>query len=242
MTVLRSLWIGLLLTFVLSLSAGAAGTADQAQFLTEREVRTAVERYLTEKLRGRGWQTSISRLAIPQRVSLPKGVRDLEIVAPASWDGWGAVSMALLVRVNGVVEKNLPLRLTVDARTEMVVANRQLLAGTVVTEDDLSLEQREVAQAAGLHVSAIEDVVGMKLRSMVRSGAPVKSNQLQKVPVIRNGQLVTIVAESAGFRMTVTGRAKGSGGVGDIIKVENLNSRKQFPARIVDGSTVETGF
>jgi len=242
MTVLRSLWIGLLLSFVLSLSAGAAGTSDQTQFLTEHEVRTAVERYLTEKLRGRGWQTSISQLAIPQRVSLPKGVRDLEIVAPTSWDGWGAVSMALLVRVNGVVEKNLPLRLSVDARTEMVVANRQLLAGTVVAEEDLSLEQREVAQAGGLHVSAIQDVVGMKLRSMVRSGAPVKSNQLQKVPVIHNGQLVTIVAESAGFRMTVTGRAKGSGGVGDIIKVENLNSRKQFPARIVDSSTVETGF
>ncbi|MGE0156624.1 MAG: flagellar basal body P-ring formation chaperone FlgA [Geobacter sp.] len=239
---LRSLWIGLLLSFVLSLSAGAAGKPEQPQFLTEGEVRTAVERYLTEKLRGRGWQTTISQLAIPQRVSLPKGVRDLEIVAPSSWDGWGAVSMALLVRVNGVMEKNLPLRLTVDARTEMVVANRQLLAGTVLTEDDLSLQQREVAQAAGLHVSAIEDVVGMKLRSMVRSGAPVKSNQLQKVPVINNGQLVTIVAESAGFRMTVTGRAKGSGGVGDIIKVENLNSRKQFPARIVDSTTVEAGF
>ncbi|MDY0383177.1 flagellar basal body P-ring formation chaperone FlgA [Trichlorobacter sp.] len=239
---LRSLWIGLLLSFVLSLSAGAAGKPEQPQFLTEGEVRTAVERYLTEKLRGRGWQTTISQLAIPQRVSLPKGVRDLEIVAPSSWDGWGAVSMALLVRVNGVMEKNLPLRLTVDARTEMVVANRQLLAGTVLTEEDLSLQQREVAQAAGLHVSAIEDVVGMKLRSMVRSGAPVKSNQLQKVPVINNGQLVTIVAESAGFRMTVTGRAKGSGGVGDIIKVENLNSRKQFPARIVDSTTVEAGF
>ena len=242
MGVLRSLWIGLLLSFVLSLSAGAAGKPEQPQFLTEGEVRTAVERYLTEKLRGRGWQTTISQLAIPQRVSLPKGVRDLEIVAPSSWDGWGAVSMALLVRVNGVMEKNLPLRLTVDARTEMVVANRQLLAGTVLTEEDLSLQQREVGQAAGLHVSAIEDVVGMKLRSMVRSGAPVKSNQLQKVPVINNGQLVTIVAESAGFRMTVTGRAKGSGGVGDIIKVENLNSRKQFPARIVDSTTVEAGF
>jgi flagella basal body P-ring formation protein FlgA len=62
------------------------------------------------------------------------------------------------------------------------------------------------------------------------------------VPVIRSGQLVTIVAESDGFRMTVTGRAKSSGGVGDIIKVENLASRKQFPARILDSSTVEAGF
>jgi flagella basal body P-ring formation protein FlgA len=242
MTALRSLWITLLLLFVLSMPGGAAGKPEQAPFLTEGEVRSVVERYLAEKLQGRGWEVTISQLAIPQKVSLPNGVRDLEIVAPASWDGWGAVSMALLVRVNGVVQKNLPLRLVVDAKTEMVVANRQLLTGTVLTEADISLQQREVAQAGGLHVRAIDDVIGMKLRSMVRSGAPLKSNQLEKVPVIRNGQLVTIVAESAGYRMTVTGRAKGSGGVGDVIKVENLDSRKQFPARIIDSSTVETGF
>lgn len=242
MTALRSLWIVLLLVCVLGVPAGAAGKPEQPQFLTEREVRLAVERYLTEKLQGRGWQTTISQLAMPQRVSLPKGVRDLEIVAPAAWDGWGAVSMALLVRVNGVVEKNLPLRLIVDAKTEMVVANRQLLAGTVLTVGDMSLQQRDVAQAAGLHVKAMDDLVGMKLRSMVRSGAPIKSNQLEKVPVIRSGQLVTIVAENDGFRMTVTGRAKSAGGVGDIIKVENLDSRKQFQARIVDSATVEAGF
>lgn len=242
MVVLRRVWIALLLVCLLGVSADAAGATEQAQVLTEREVRVAVERYLAEKLRGRGWETSISQLSMPQLVRLPKGVRDLEIVAPASWDGWGAVSMALLVRVNGVVEKNLPLRLIVDAKTEMVVANRQLLAGTLLTEGDLSLQQREVAQAAGLHVRAIEDVVGMKLRSMVRSGAPIKSNQLEKVPVIRSGQLVTIVAENDGFRITVTGRAKSAGGVGDVIKVENLDSRKQFPARIVDSATVEAGF
>jgi flagella basal body P-ring formation protein FlgA len=231
-----------LLTAVVCLPAGAAGTPAQSQLLTEREVRTAVEHYLAVKLRGRGWETTISQLSMPQGVRLSKGVRDLEIVAPASWDGWGAVSMALLVRVDGVVEKNLPLRVVVDARTDMVVANRQLLAGTVLTEGDLSLQQREVAQAGGLHVRALEDVVGMRLKSVVRSGAPVRSNQLTKVPVIRSGQLVTIVAESDGFRMTVTGRAKSSGGVGDIIKVENLASRKQFPARILDSSTVEAGF
>lgn len=242
MAVVRSLWIMLLL-LLLALPAGVAGgAAEQGPFLTEREVKAVVERYLSEKLQGRGWETTITQLSIPQKVRLSKGVRDLEIIAPASWDGWGAVSMALLVRVNGVMEKNLPLRLSVDAKTEMVVANRQLLAGTVLTAGDLSLQQRDVAQAAGLHVRAIEDLVGMKLRTMVRSGAPLRNNQLEKVPVIRSGQLVTILAESDGFRITVTGRAKSAGSVGDIIKVENLDSRKQFPARIVDSSTVEAGF
>lgn len=239
---LRSLWIAVLVVLTVHLPAIAAGIAEQGYYLPEREVRVAVERFLAEKLKGRGWETIIRQLSIPQGVRLSKGRRDLELIAPAAWDGWGAVNMALVVRVNGVLEKNLPLRLIVDAKTEMVVANRQLLTGTVLTEADLSLQLHDVAQAGGLHVRAIEDAVGKKLKAAVRSGGPIRSNQLEKVPVVRSGQLVTIVAESDGFRITVTGRAKGSGGVGDSINVENLDSRKQFPARIVDSTTVEAGF
>lgn len=228
---------------LLCLSAVTGHTAAATgQLLTEQEVRTAVDRFLAAKLEGRKWEFAVRQLSFPQGIRLPKGIRDLELIAPASWDGWGPVSVALLVRVNGQVEKNLSLRLQVDASTEMVVAARQLLAGTVLAADDLLLQKREVAQAGGLHVRQIDAVVGKKLKSTVRSGAPVKSNQLANVPVIRSGQLVTIVAENTGFRIAVTGRAKSSGGVGDLVRVENLSSRKEFSARVVDATTVEAGF
>lgn len=218
-------------------AAAAAG-----QLLMEQEVRAAVDRFLADKLEGRGWEITVRQLSFPQGVSLPKGIRDLELIAPASWDGWGPVSVALLVRVNGQVEKNLSLRLQVDASTEMVVAARQLLAGTVLAADDLLLHKRDIAQAAGLHVREIDAVVGKKLKSTVRAGAPVKSNQLAAVPVVRSGQLVTIVVENAGFRITVTGRAKSSGGIGDLVRVENVVSRKEFSARVLNATTVEAGF
>ena len=238
------LWIAafLIVQIVLAGMVQAAPTAVVTSPLTGQEVRTAVERFLAERLEGRGWETSIRQLVVPQGIVLPRGPRDLEVIAPESWDGWGPVSLALVIRVNGAVERNISLRLLVEARTEMVVATRQLLGGTVPGPDDLQLQWREVAQAGGLHVRSVEDVVGKKLRTMVRSGAPVRSNQLEKVPVVKSGQLVTIVAENQGIRVTVTGRAKSSGGVGDLIRVENLLSRKEFPARIVDSATVEVGF
>lgn len=240
----RSLVIAALL-FLLCLHAtlAVAGAPDDTwQQLPEKEIRAAVERFLAEKHEGRGWETSIRQLSVPQGIKIPKGVRDLELIAPAAWGGWGPVSIVLIVRVNGAVEKNLSLRLQVDARTEMVVASRQLLAGTVLSAADLQLQQRDIAQAGGQHISSIDDVLGKKLKTAVRSGAPLRGNQLERVPVVRSGQLVTIVAEHAGLRITVTGRAKSSGGVGDLIKVENISSRKEFPARVVDSATVEAGF
>lgn len=209
--------------------------------LPEKEVRAVVERYLADKLAGRGWQTSISRLSLPQGVRVPAGIRDLELIVPAGWGGWGPVSAALMVRVNGVLEKNLPIRLQVDARTKMVTATRQLLAGTVLQEQDLTVELQDLAKADGVPVMNLQDAVGKKTRVTVRAGAPLKNTQLASVPVVVSGQLVTIIAENESLRITVTGRAKSSGAVGDLIRVQNLSSNREIPARVVDASTVQVG-
>jgi len=210
--------------------------------LPEEEIRAAVEQFLAEKLEGRGWETSIRQLSVPAGIKVSSGPRDLELMAPASWNGWAPVSIALVVRVNGVVEKNVSLRLLVDAKAEMVTATRQLLAGTILAPDDLQVQKHDLAHAGGYPVRNIGDALGKKLRASIRAGAALRSNQLANVPVVVSGQLVTIVAEKAGVRITVTGRAKSAGGIGDLIQVQNQVSNKQISARVVDADTVEVGF
>ena len=229
------------LTGVVSGNAATLATTATVP-LPEQEIRGAVERFLAEKLEGRGWETSLRQLTIPQGIRVSRGVRDLELIAPAGWDGWGPATVVLVVRVNGSGEKNLSLRLQVDARTEMLTATRQLLAGTVLTEADLQLQKHDLAQAGGHPVKNSADAVGKKLRMTVRAGAPIRSNQLVNVPVVVSGQLVTIVAENAGIRITVSGRAKSAGSIGELIRVQNMVSNKEIPARVLDASTVEVGF
>lgn len=218
------------------------GHAAPLEPLPEKEVRSAVETFLGTRLVDKGWQTTIRQLSIPKGTMVSKGVRDLEVVAPANWPGWGPVSLALMVRVNGVLEKNLSVRLTVEAQTEMVVATRQILAGTVLGAGELTVQKQDIALAGGHHIQRVTDAVGKKSRTTIRAGYPVRNDQLVSVPVIISGQLVTIVLERPGLRITVAGRAKSSGGVGDLIRVENLTSRRELPARVVDSSTVEVGF
>jgi flagella basal body P-ring formation protein FlgA len=43
-------------------------------------------------------------------------------------------------------------------------------------------------------------------------------------------------------RITVSGRARSAGGIGDLIRVQNMVSNKEMTARILDASTVEIGF
>jgi flagella basal body P-ring formation protein FlgA len=134
------------------------------------------------------------------------------------------------------------MRLLIDARAEMVTATRQLLAGTILTAADLQMQKHDLSRAGGYPISNIGDALGKKLRTGVRAGAALSSNQLANVPVVVSGQLVTIVAKKAGVRITVTGRAKSAGGIGDLIQVQNQVSNKQLSARVVDAETVEVGF
>lgn len=231
--------IGLLLALLMLVVPGLSVAALP---LPEKEVRAAVNGFLESRLADRGWQTVVRQVSIPQGHTVSRGSREYEVIAPASWPGWGAVSLAVVVRVNGVVEKNLPVRLVVDAQTDMVVATRQLLSGTVLSADDLAVQKQDLALAGGHHIKSIADAVGRKTRVTVRAGHPVRNDQLVAVPVIVSGQLVTIMLERPGLRITVAGRAKSSGGIGDLIRVENLTSRKEIPARVVDASTVEVGF
>lgn len=218
--------------------AEAIGTV----LLPVQEVQSAVDQYVQQKLAGKDWSYSVRQIALPYSVKVSPGNRDIELIVPPAWEGWGSVNLNALVRVNGIVEKNLSVRVHVDAQADLVVAARQLPAGTVLSADDLQMLKMDLAQAAGYPVTSMQDAVGKKVRIALRSGAVVKSNQLVAVPVVVSGQLVTIVAESGGLRITIAGRAKSSGGTGDLVRVQNLSSGKELPARVVDASTVEVGF
>ncbi len=231
-----------LLLVVTLLSVTVLAQSSNRTTLSQQEIRSAVERMLAEKLAGSDWEVSIRQLSIPPNLTVSKGPRELEIIAPATWDGWGAVTLTMLVRVNGAVERNQSMRLVVDAQTMMLTATRQLFSGTVLTESDLTLQKLDLAQVAGQPVTDPGDAVGKRLTVTLRSGAPIRSSQLANVPVVVSGQLVTIVIENKGLKITVEGRARSAGGVGDLVRVQNLASKKELTARVLDASTVEVGF
>lgn len=208
----------------------------------EAEIRAAVEAYVQQKTVGLGYEIRIKRFSIGEVSVLPEGVLEYEIIAPQQWEGWGNTSIAVIVRQGERVVRNLSGRIEVEALAEMVIAVRQLDHGSTVTATDVALKKLDVAGTQGRYLGSIQDAVGKKVRSTIRPNTPFKLDQLEKVPLIKSGQIVTIVAENDRMRVTITGKARNAGGAGDTINVQNLNSLKEFPARVVDATTVVVAF
>lgn len=208
----------------------------------DAEIRHAIEEYMQHKTAGLEFEPQIKRLSIHGKMLSPDGKLDYEVVAPQQWEGWGKVNVAVVVRKGDRIIANVPVTVEVISLAEMVVAQHQIDSGHIITSSDIALRKEEVALVRGRYIKSIDEVVGLKARQTIRANTPIKPEQLQKIPLIRSGQIVNVVAEKDTMRITVTGKAKSAGALGDTINVQNLNSLKEFPAKVVDANTVKVLF
>ncbi|GFO53259.1 flagella basal body P-ring formation protein FlgA [Geomonas sp. Red276] len=208
----------------------------------EREVKKVVAEFLVQRAAPLEAKISVKRIGYSGDLKLPAGVVSYEVIAPERWEGYGNGSLALIVRVDGEVKKNLTVLVEVEALTDMVVATRTLERGEVLAASDLSVASRDMAHVQGRFLKSIDEAVGLRVKSSMRANSPVRGDYLERVPVVKSGQLVTIVAENEVVRITALGRAKNAGAVGDQIMVVNTSSNKDVPARVVDANTVKVDF
>lgn len=208
----------------------------------EQEVRKAVTAFVTTRTAGMGWDVHLRSITIPDTLKFPEGATDYEIIAPQQWEGWGVVSIAVLARQKGRLVRNIPVRIDVAAMVDTVVALRDIEYGASIMAADVTLQKREITYNSHLAARTVDEVIGKRARLIIRANQPVRTDQIERVPLIKSGQIVTIIAESAVLKVSVSGKARSSGAEGDIIRVQNLTSLKEIPAKVIDASTVQVAF
>jgi len=226
---------------VLTLCPLAAAAAER-HVLKEPEVRRIITDYLRQKTERLGLEINVKKLGFSGEVSLPAGNTSYEVLAPQEWEGWGRGALALIVRVNDRVEKNIPLNVEVEALTEMLVTTRPMERGEMVEKGDVTLQKRDMATASAKVCRNVTEALGKRVRVGMRGNSPVRADYLEKPPIIKSGQLVTIIAENDSFRATATGRAKANAAEGDMVLVQNMNAQKDVTAVVVDAHTVRVEF
>jgi flagellar basal body P-ring formation protein FlgA len=226
------------LFILLKSNAEAAGTA----VLNEARVRQIVTDYLLEKTKDLGLDIQLKKLSFSGEVILPAGNSSFEVVSPQEWEGWGRASLALIVRVDDRVVKNIPLNVEVEALADVVVAVRAMERGMILDKGNVALQKRDMATLPGRTCRNLEEVVGKQVRVGMRGNSPIRSDYLERLPLVKRGQLVTIIAENDKFRITSSGKVKGNGAEGDTVQVQGLNAQKDITAVVVDASTVRVEF
>ncbi len=230
------------LVLVITLVSPAFAAPEKFVTVKEEKVREVITGYVLKCTENLGMEVHVTRIDFKGNLKIPTGDASYEVMAPDQWEGWGRANLALIIRVDGRLEKNIPIPVEVEALTDMVVTDRPLERGEVIGPTDVVLQKRDISVAAGKICRNVSDVVGKRVRVAMRGNSPVRSDYLEKVPLIKSGQIVTIIAENDTMRITAVGKARNSGAAGDLIMVQNMSSLKDIPARVIDSNSVKVDF
>ena len=116
-----------------------------------------------------------------------------------------------------------------------VVATRAIRAQSVLAPSDLMLEPGATPGA----LSKIEDAVGLEAQRSLYRGRPVMAGDLGPPAVVERNQIVTLVYQNGALSIATEGRALGRGGVGQRVRVLNVDSRATVTGRVAAPGIVE---
>ncbi len=107
------------------------------------------------------------------------------------------------------------------ALADSLVATRPIRAQAVLTAEDVTLVDAEIAGA----LTDAAQAVGLEARVVIYPGRPVRAQDLGPPAIVERNQLVGLIYRAGSLAILTEGRALARGGVGDEIRVMNLSSR-----------------
>ena len=146
-----------------------------------------------------------------------------------------AAALALALTVFVVI---LPVRAETPA--SVVVPVRTIPIGSVVRETDLRLVPVTELPAADV-LRRLEDAAGLEAQRTLYSKRPVRARDIGPITLVRRNARIEVRFRRGPIELTTIGRALEAGGLGEMIRVMNLDSRRTVYGRIVGPEVVDVG-
>lgn len=205
-------------------------------------IEAAIRRYLTAQGGGQSYAVSarIDAESLATIASAEK--RGFEIAGGAPpWTGTQNFTVRFL-DPNDVIQR-LDVNCEVSLRPSILAAKHALPRGHVVCADDLVWKKSENGEEANCATDP-KLVLGMETQQTLRTGQAISYSSLKAIPLVRNGQFVTVTSRRPGMSVQRVMKAKVDGTAGEVIALLTLEDRKTVFARVTglqEAEVVENG-
>ena len=202
---------------------------------------TAIEHELTKHLSLTGeLKLSLSRPWSPLKLPAP----DYSIVV-AEWPTNG-ITGTFLVRVkissDGELVADWLVPLQAQLWQDVWVANTRLERGQALDRSLLASQKFDTLRERQPPISAQVDPSSLELTNSITAGRPLTRHDVSIRPIIRKGQIVEVSAQQGLLSITMKALALENGAVGDLIKLRNLESRREINGQIINENKVRIPF
>ena len=212
------------------------------QEIPEAKFRDIFHEYFCRSLDIKKSDVVISKMNVIGNVPVPSGKISFRLFQRGERKLEGNVSVIAVIKVNDVVKNKVKISGWVDIFKYVVCASRDLERGEKINEDDLYMVKRNLSHLSSKILTDKNEIIGLMAKHNIKADTCLKEWMIEKAPVVDKGDIVTILAESGDLLVTVPGKVLMKGFSGELVKVQNLMSKKEILAKVVNHSTVAVAF
>jgi flagella basal body P-ring formation protein FlgA len=206
------------------------------QVVDEATLRPAIEAQLADRLAP---GDRVDEIDVQRQVRIPLGGYEVEVDPPSSQaTGGGFRRTEVRITQDGKVAANVPVRVKIATFGNVVVARQPIARGTILREDDLRIEERRLDELPTTVLTELEGAIGREARVALAAGKPLTVQGLANAVLVKRGDLVRVLVEKGGMRLSIAGEAMDTGGAGERVRVVNASSKRELVGRVVDHGTV----
>jgi flagellar basal body P-ring formation protein FlgA len=176
---------------------------------------------------------------VPELPALASGTLTSEVVPGGPEQLLGNVALTIQFSVDGNRAESIRVAGKVSLYQEVVHARRAMKRNDTISADDIQLIRTNIADHPERFLTQPDQVIGKRLLCSVGIDQTIGSHMLDKALTVKRGDIVLIVHQLEGLKLTAKGQAKENGALGDRIRITNVDSNKNIFCKIIDARTVE---
>ena len=233
-----------LLVMGISLIASSIAWAktENTRTVTSQEIRESAENYLINSLDWDPESMDISIKYEARDLELPEGKLLLDFLKINNPRGVGRIPLTALVKVDGKFIKRLRVNAKVAVYQDVVKTVSSIQRGNVISVSDVVVERTRTERVLKDIPTTLDKVIGQAVTRNLQNGKIVKFRDLKKVPTVKRGSRVIILARKGSVKITAPGTVREDGFKNSIVQVVNLETKKMIYAEVINSNMVEVRF
>ncbi len=238
MTLCKKIILALILLLPLHAEAG-----ERALHIGTQELRDIFQEVVFENAPWPEQDLNVAHfISRPEYVTVPAGNLGYRVQKKPKTAHLGRKIVSVTLLVDGKDYGQVKMSGDLQLFGNVICTNKRLSRNSILSEDDISLVRQNISMLDSGLIQDPQKAIGKKIRSSLRAGAILYSQLLESPPLVKRGDLVTIIAQSQSLRVTVPGEVRNTGALGDLVRVKNLQSRREVYAKVLGTGIVETEF
>jgi len=210
--------------------------------IPKQKIEEMVSGFLLQNIPRENKNMRIKEIRVPEEVVLSKGQVSYKVTVADNQPLRGKCSIAVEFSVNGSGQKKIWAIATMEVLGPVVVTRKPLGRYQPIEEGDIELKTIDLSDLPDDVITDPELILGKRTTRAIGAQVPLRADNVELPPLVKRGDLVVIIAESRGLKITTRGQVKKKGRLGEQIPVINLDSKKVLYARVIDANTVKVDF